>query len=475
MIGKRDGLRLLALTVTSAVGLAFPATPFAGTWALQNSGGGGAAAAVAIVDDTTAVGFGMAQQPGSDDAVPVWLRTTNGSSWNLSQAQGKKAGDLLMVSSIVCPQPTKCLAAVTNVDMGSGGFPIITNAILTSTDGGQSFKWPPTKQWSNDQWAFTNIDYVSDSVIWLSNGPNVAAVKSAGGMFEYQWKVPQVGETKYLSIVDIDFVDENVGFAVNAKASGGDGAPVVIEPEGTLLKTTDGGASWSILYDGRAELAVDLQALSPTLLYLSGRTADGPFLRRSEDGGQNWTEIAIPAGSVEQAWTSVDAYRAFDRDTAYVIMGAPVGQESYVHSIFEMRDGTTPVEVLPNPTGHSGGLFAMDCAGPNLCWAVGADMAVVKYEGDGGPGEDPGSVIPDVAAPDAVEPDASVDDDRGTQVDPGPFPFDDGYVPRDLAGAGGSGGSGGCVAGGPALPGAFAFGASLLALAGLRIRGRRRC
>ncbi len=141
-----------------------------------------------------------------------------------------------------------------------------------------------------------------------------------------------------------------------------------------------------------------------------------------------------------------------------------------------MRDGETLVEVLPNPTNHSGGFTAMDCAGPHLCWAVGTDMMVVKYEGDEPVAEDNGTVLPDAAGSDVIEPDAlgEVVENDEAATDPGPSPFDDGYIPRDLAGVGGSGGSDGCMAGGSALPGLAAFGVSLLALLGLRIRGRRR-
>lgn len=467
-------LRGVTVGVAAAIGLLLAGNAVAGTWTLQHGGGGGSATAVGIVDEDRAVAYGLAQQAGSDDAVPMWMKTPNGKDWTMTNASGRTQGELLMISTITCPKPALCLATATSVNMQTMG---ISNAVLKSTDGGGMFPWPPNQQWQNKAWAFANVDYVSDSVIWLSNGANVVATKAApGGTWEYQWKVPQAGETKYLSILDIDFFDANVGYAVNGKENA---EQKTIEPEGALLRTTDGGATWQALYSGRAELPVDLQVLSPTLLYLSGRTAEGPFLRRSEDGGANWTELAIPAGADPKTWTGVDAYRAFDRDTAYVIVGVPVGQESYAHTIFEMRDGATLVEVLPNPANHQGGFVAMDCMGPNLCYAVGTDMMVVKYEGDGPlPGEDPGTVIPDTATPDAVEPDAAtgevVGDDVPPQVDPGPFPFDDGYIPRDLAGAGGGDGGGGCTAGGAALPGLVAFGASMLALAALRIRGRRR-
>ncbi len=305
------------------MGTLLSATAFGGTWTLQNSGGGGSATAVAIVDDTHAVAYGLAQQPGSDDAVPMWMRTNDGTNWNPSPAQGKMPGDLLMISSMVCPTKTKCMAAASSLNMQSFSM---SNAILKSTDGGNNFTWPPTKQWLNETWAFSNLDYVSDTMVWLSNGPNVAAVKVAGGMYEYQWKVPQVGEKKFLTIVDIDFVDENVGYAVNGKATEGNGGAVTIEPEGALLKTVDGGATWTLLYDLHAELAADLQVLSPSLLFLSGKTSEGPFFRRSEDGGQTWTELVLPGGEEDRVWKAVDAYRAFDRDTAYVIVGVPVGQ-----------------------------------------------------------------------------------------------------------------------------------------------------
>ncbi len=466
-----SGLCVLVLSVPA----------LAGTWSLQHGGGGGGATAVAVVDANRVVAYGLAQQAGSDDAVPMWMSTNDGTNWKMTNAQGKTDGELLMISMMTCPRPSLCLATATSVDMSGAIPPPMTNAVLRSVDGGRTFTWPPIQQWMNKLWAFANIEFVSDAVIWLCNGPNVAAVKRPSDsthQYEYLWKVPKVGDTQYQSILDIDFLDANVGFAVNGKEVEGQGGASTIEALGALLKTTDGGATWEAVYSERQELPVDLQVLSPDLLFLSGRTPSGPFLRRSEDGGRNWTELAIPAGAEPRNWTGVDVYRAFDRDTAYVIVGVPVGQESYAHTIFEMRDGATLVEVLPSPANHVGGFMAMDCMGPERCWAVGTDMMVLHYRGDDPlPGEDSGTVGPDGAMPDAAVMDAA-EEVSGNDVpghDSGAFPFDDGYIPRDLAGAGGEGGSGGCAAGAPALPGLLALGASLVALAGLRVRrGRRR-
>src|SRR4051794_31152828 len=58
---------------------------------------------------------------------------------------------------------------------------------------------------------------------------------------------------------------------------------------GTLLKTTDGGVTWSGLSVGSFQNFTTVQALSPTTVIAGG----GCVARRSDDGGQTFTRIAF--------------------------------------------------------------------------------------------------------------------------------------------------------------------------------------
>ncbi|WP_298221761.1 T9SS type A sorting domain-containing protein [Flavobacterium sp.] len=96
------------------------------------------------------------------------------------------------------------------------------------------------------------------------------------------------------SLVEIMFVDENTGFASGGNSNGG-----------IILKTTDGGTSWTEIYHTgiNGEYVWKLQRLfsKPDVLFGSVESIsplNGKLLK-SVDGGQNWVSKEVPDTDIQ--------------------------------------------------------------------------------------------------------------------------------------------------------------------------------
>jgi photosystem II stability/assembly factor-like uncharacterized protein len=95
-----------------------------------------------------------------------------------------------------------------------------------------------------------------------------------------------------------------------------DGRGYAAGDQGTVLRTDDGGRTWTGLSTGTAASLTRLQVLDPdTLTVLSG---EGCVLRRSDDAGQTFHKIFIVAE--QNCPTPVRAFTFVDRQTGYLLL-----------------------------------------------------------------------------------------------------------------------------------------------------------
>ncbi|HAY34897.1 MAG TPA: hypothetical protein DCY06_12270 [Bacteroidetes bacterium] len=87
-------------------------------------------------------------------------------------------------------------------------------------------------------------------------------------------------------LYDIEFVDANVGYASGSS--------------GTMIKTTDGGATWSNLTTGTTLAIYGLSAPAPDVVYFGTASSPSVF-RKSTDGGATWTTVT-PSGLTQSIW-----------------------------------------------------------------------------------------------------------------------------------------------------------------------------
>ncbi|MDQ3019923.1 MAG: T9SS type A sorting domain-containing protein [Bacteroidota bacterium] len=100
----------------------------------------------------------------------------------------------------------------------------------------------------------------------------------------YQQFMPDIGS---VSIGDITFVDSLIGYSIASK---------FVNPDTSMIiKTTNGGNNWSIIYHQGNKRFSRIVFLNETIGYVSGGTGSGtPYLFKTTDGGIVWNNINVP-------------------------------------------------------------------------------------------------------------------------------------------------------------------------------------
>lgn len=351
-----------------------------------------AVVAIGVVDARNAFAFGLQKQQGSDNASPVKLSTSDGGgNWAVGAGGGHTPSAIVTFSGLKCFPSGKCFGLGSSIDM-SAGIDMRT-AVASSQDGGKTWFWPTGTQLKGR--SFSSLDLVSETEMWVCNGDSTI-MHSVDGAKTFQWKVPQIGDTKYMKIQQISFVDGQVGWALNQDVKQDDKGVETIGSEGALLKTTDGGTTWTALFTGTSDAYDQLEMVSATKGWLRGHTAAGPFLRRTSDGGQTWQDVAIPQpafqvnGSPAPAVKYLDAFVAFDAEDGMLVASAPYGDNQAVHVVFRVVGGTLQ-ELAPDPMQNVGSLVALACADRSTCWVGGQYLSLIRFRDESVvPGEDTG-------------------------------------------------------------------------------------
>jgi photosystem II stability/assembly factor-like uncharacterized protein len=95
-------------------------------------------------------------------------------------------------------------------------------------------------------------------------------------------------------LVDVSFIDSLTGFIGGTGISTGGG-----QGPATLLKTTDGGDSWRIVFtnDGGPGWAWKIFPVSASVIYVSLESLDGVYrVIKSTDGGESWDMLIVATG-----------------------------------------------------------------------------------------------------------------------------------------------------------------------------------
>ncbi len=175
--------------------------------------------------------------------------------------------------------------------------------------------------------------------------PGPAGPRPTDGSAEWQHPLPQGGDLDGLSCPDADTC-----FAA------GDA--------GTILSTSDGGDSWSVLDTGSA---VDLNAISCASPSNCVAVGDGAKALRSSDGGASWSSHDTGAS------VDLNGVSCPDADTCYAVgAGGAIAKSSDGGQSWNAQDsGVTQI------------LYAVSCPSASDCFAVG-DAAKIVATDDGG-------------------------------------------------------------------------------------------
>lgn len=179
------------------------------------------------------------------------------------------------------------------LDANIGFLGTLSGRFYKTIDGGTT--WNLVTNISPNPAAVCGLDCVGTSTIYgcgtYFSPAFVIKSTDSGNTWQY------IDMSAYANaLVEVLFMDENVGFASGKNASGA-----------VILKTIDGGASWSTIYNGtiNGEYVWKLQVLSSNTNVMFGSVESiAPNLGKlikSTNGGQNWVAKNFPMDDDVQA------------------------------------------------------------------------------------------------------------------------------------------------------------------------------
>lgn len=167
---------------------------------------------------------------------------------------------------------------------------------------------------SGQKTSLRGLSVVNDNVIWVS-GSNGTVGKSTNGGKNWKWY-------KVAGFEKTDFRDIEAFDASNAIIMG------VAEPA-YILKTTDGGESWKVVYENKAKgMFLDaIEFWNEQSGIVVGDPVNGRFfITRTFDGGATWQDIPFEKRPIADSGEACFAasgtnIRALDRDEAVFVSG----------------------------------------------------------------------------------------------------------------------------------------------------------
>lgn len=196
--------------------------------------------------------------------------------------------------------------------------------------------------------------------------PAVSISTNGGGTWTGQAITDVVGG--YLH--DIYFIDENNGWAAGQLQLSSESFP-----SGKIVRTTDGGASWTVAYNsmtGPIGFSA-IQFINATTGWAAGFSNAAVYLRKTTDGGGTW---ALLDTGITESGSLNDVYFV-NTNTGWIAGALAAGGPI----LYKTADGGATWN--PQSTGISEGLTSIYFVDANTGWAVGRNGRILKTT-DGG-------------------------------------------------------------------------------------------
>jgi uncharacterized protein (TIGR03382 family) len=356
---------------------------------------------LAASSETKAIGIGSVKDSQGNDQM-VWLRTADGDKWAVTQIQTPSPGEMLILTDLQC-LGLKCFGVGMGINQQTMAF---SYRVMLSGDGGDQWAYPAAPY--NGTYQNTRWTLVDDKNVYLVGGQAVV-LKSEDGGSTFKWKVPQVGADKFMKIQDGSFLDASRGWMVNgnAETDQNTGKITKIDPIGAVLKTTDGGATWTAPVSGQTWVPTRVKFSSDNHGYMFVQDATATVMKRTEDGGATWSQVLLPANKDGKTPDTVDGMWVFNDLAAVVIASGKITDQQYWYAVYRTTDGQTfSIEDVGD---GNGALIGLACPSQKRCWVGGTGGLLFRYDGTDvvGPGDE-ATGTPDVAgdagdtAPDAT-------------------------------------------------------------------------
>ncbi len=286
-------------------------------------------------------------------------------------------------------------------DVNNGILSTSNGKIMRTTDGGTTFD-SLTIGGSNESLYDVKFDGATIGYIPSTNG-NIFKTFNGG----LTWSRIATGATQNL-----------YGFAITSRLSEGNNTVYAGGRYGTIVRSSDEGASWSLLYYAHTqETNRAVYFVNQSTGYVAGGVAsDGATsseLLKTTDAGESWSKITTPnyrnystfwlndqVGFIGQRGTS-GIYKTTDGGTTWNALTLPVGGTNGIwydiyfqdantgyacgtsNALIKTTDGGATWSVLTTPFSSGNTLYSMHGFGPNTFMIVGS-ASRWAYTTDGG-------------------------------------------------------------------------------------------
>jgi photosystem II stability/assembly factor-like uncharacterized protein len=228
---------------------------------------------------TSAASAGTGSTPGSASSQPTSPATTSPAPAASCAASGADATATTSPGAASgVGQGAQALAAVQFTDPGHGWVAGV-GRIMATTDGGASW----TRQYAGPA-DLDQVDFIDPQHGWAAGGGSLLRTTDGGA----NWTA--LAEPCQGDLDSVHFISPALGYAVAAAAGnqgGGQsiaGGPYTTAIGGSLLRTTDGGATWSPVANAPANPQSACFANAD-----DGYLGTPARIWRTTDGGQHWT------------------------------------------------------------------------------------------------------------------------------------------------------------------------------------------
>ena len=256
---------------------------------------------LAAADEAGEMVLGLAVAPGNSDRVYAGLTdglyrsTDGGRTWHRIPVAGERRGSLGSYA------PSQEWEAVKFVDPGAGG------------SAGEYY----------------DLDFVNERHGWVAcSGVDV------GGRVIHTLDGGSTWTTQGISAILLDFVDENVGWAVGGAL-------------GELWRTVNGGATWTKTAADH-EMITNVAAVSEQEAW----AIDGGILVHTVDGGESWRAVAHPLS--ENPTLLLEALCFLDRRHGWVLGVQSGGMMPLPISVLRTADGGESFQAVRAPAVPTG-------------------------------------------------------------------------------------------------------------------------
>jgi len=330
----------------------------------------GSAAGCAAASSSGSAGAGSTTPAGTSASVGTGSTPSSASSSGTAASPAPAASCAASGAAAIATTPSgsgqgaQALAAVQFTDSGHG-WVAGDGRIMATTDGGTSW----TRQYAGPA-DLDQVDFIDAQHGWAAGGDSLLRTTDGGGSWT-ALAAPCQGQ-----LTSVHFVSPAVGYAVaaktaaNAAAGQSPGGQDTTALGGSLLRTTDGGSSWSPVTSAPADPQSACFANAD-----DGYLGTPARIWRTTDGGQHWTlALTEPGASANPATADTPEIECAGASGLWVLFlgqGAAMQHEPYLgyasqdgrewHGVLEQQyteSAARPGVKLPEGPGSYPGPFS---------------------------------------------------------------------------------------------------------------------